>query len=157
MVDCARLLKDDPAVREATARVQARCRELYSYLANNMDNLTNFGWRHRHGLPISSSRAEGCAAFERQFAHACPLVKVNPLQARRFAQSKGARAKTDAVDARMLAQMGAALDLAPQQPLTESMRDLKELQIARSALVKDQTRLSQPAANPDGQLRRDTK
>jgi len=60
MVDCARLSKDDPAVRDATARVQARCRELYSYLANNMDNLTNHGWRHRNGLPISSSRAEGC-------------------------------------------------------------------------------------------------
>ena len=43
------------------------------------------------------------AAFEVRFASRYPLVKVNPLQARRFAQSKGARAKgarakTDAVD-----------------------------------------------------------
>lgn len=37
-----------------------RCRDLYSYLANNMDNLTNYGQRHRRGHPISSSRAEGC-------------------------------------------------------------------------------------------------
>ena len=35
-----------------------------------------------------------------------PLVKVNPLQARRFAEACGTRAKTDAVDARMLARMG---------------------------------------------------
>ena len=66
---------------------------------------------------------------------------MNPLQARRFAQSAGSRAKTDAVDARMLAQMGAALDLAPKAPMSESLRELKELQIARQALIKDQTRL----------------
>ena len=71
-----------------------------------------------------------------------PLVNVNPLQARRFAQSKGTRAKTDAVDARMLAQMGAALDLVPQLPMSETMRELKELQVARQALIKDRTRLA---------------
>ena len=41
-----------------------------------------------------------------------PLVKVNPLQARRFAEACGTRAKTDAVDAHMLARMGAQLDLS---------------------------------------------
>lgn len=71
-----------------------------------------------------------------------PLVKVNPLQARRLAQSKGTRAKTDAVDARMLAQMAAALELVPQAPMTETLRELKELQIARQALIKDRTRLA---------------
>ena len=35
-----------------------------------------------------------------------PLVRVNPLQARRFAQAIGQRAKTDAVDARMLGADG---------------------------------------------------
>lgn len=37
------------------------------------------------------------AALERGFAGVLPLVKVNPLQARRFAQARGTRAKTDAV------------------------------------------------------------
>lgn len=81
------------------------------------------------------------AAFEMRFATLYPLVKVNPLQARRFAQSKGARAKTDAVDARMLAQMGAAFDLEPSAPISQNMRDLKEMQIARVALITDRTRL----------------
>ena len=81
------------------------------------------------------------AALERRFGGELPLVKVNPLQARRFAQSKGTRVKTDAVDAQMLAQMGAALDLAPQEPISETMRELKELQVARQALVKDRARL----------------
>ena len=40
------------------------------------------------------------AAFEAWFAGKLPLCKVNPLQARRFAQSKGTRSKTDAVPSR---------------------------------------------------------
>ena len=40
------------------------------------------------------------AAFEARFAGELPLCKVNPLQARRFAQSTGTRAKTDAVPSR---------------------------------------------------------
>lgn len=60
MVDRAQLTTDDRAVSEAADRVQARCRDLYSYLANNMDNLTDYGRRYRTGLPISSSRAGGC-------------------------------------------------------------------------------------------------
>jgi len=41
--------------------------------------------------------------FERRLGEAAlPLAKVNPLQARRFAQAAGAHAKTDAIDAAML-------------------------------------------------------
>lgn len=75
------------------------------------------------------------AAFEKCFSGRLPLVKVNPLQARRVAQAKGTRAKTDKVDARVLAAMGAALALEPDRSLPQSQRVLKELQIARMALV----------------------
>uniref|UniRef100_UPI003531B19D IS110 family transposase n=1 Tax=Pararhizobium sp. IMCC3301 TaxID=3067904 RepID=UPI003531B19D len=51
------------------------------------------------------------------------------------------RVKTDAVDARMLARMGSALELVPDAPAAEDQNNLKELQIARTALVKDRTRL----------------
>ena len=37
------------------------------------------------------------SGLERALGAHLPLVKVNPLQARRFAQAKGLRAKTDAV------------------------------------------------------------
>lgn len=59
-IDSGRVITEDAAVRAAAARVEARCRELYIYLANNWDALTNYGWRHRNGFSISSSRAEGC-------------------------------------------------------------------------------------------------
>lgn len=68
-----------------------------------------------------------------------PLCKVNPLQARRFAQSTGTRAKTDRVDAMILARMGVALapDITPAP--SKIMNDLKVLYVARQALVKDRT------------------
>ena len=41
-------------------------------------------------------------AFEVALGEKFPLVKVNPLQARRFAEAYGTRAKTDAVPSRRL-------------------------------------------------------
>lgn len=80
-----------------------------------------------------------------------PFIKVNPKQARRFAQAIGRLAKTDSVDARTLARMGVVLDLAPQDVEGEDVHDLRELLTARRALVKDQvaakTRLA-TALNP---------
>ncbi|GMM62568.1 IS110 family transposase [Novosphingobium pituita] len=60
-----------------------------------------------------------------------PFIKVNPKQARRFAQAIGRLAKTDSVDARMLARMGVVLDLAPQGIEGEDIHDLRELLTAR--------------------------
>ena len=67
-----------------------------------------------------------------------PLYAINPFQVRSFARSLGRRAKTDAVDARMLATMAAAIeDLRPAQARSEGQRDLAELQQIREALLKD--------------------
>ncbi len=59
-IDCNRLCAETKDLREAARRVKARCQELYSYLSNNFDALANYGHRYRNGLPVSSSRAEGC-------------------------------------------------------------------------------------------------
>ena len=66
-----------------------------------------------------------------------PYVKVNPRQARRFAEATGKLAKTDRVDAAMLAKMGAVLDLIAQEPKPEKINILRELLTARRALTKD--------------------
>ena len=64
-------------------------------------------------------------SFERTFSGKLPLVKVNPLQARRFAQACGTRVKTDAVDARILANMGSALALEPDSLLAKNNTNSK--------------------------------
>ena len=51
----------------------------------------------------------------------------------------GQEAKTDAVDARVLATMGAAVELRRVEVLPQARRDLDELQTARDGLVKDRT------------------
>jgi transposase len=66
-----------------------------------------------------------------------PLVKVNPRQARRFAQATGKLAKTDRCDALMLARMSRALDLEPRARASQTVEAMKELVNARDALVKD--------------------
>jgi transposase len=79
--------------------------------------------------------------LERALGAHLPLVKVNPLQARRFAQAQGVRAKTDAVDAKMLAVMGDAFGLGPMKPISETQHVLKELRAFRSGLITDRTRI----------------
>lgn len=68
-----------------------------------------------------------------------PLCKVNPRQARRFAEACGELSKTDRIDAEVLARMGQALDLAPRPVADEQMACLQELLAARRALVRDRT------------------
>lgn len=77
-------------------------------------------------------------AFERTLgSRGLPMVKVNPRQARRFAEAIGRRAKTDRVDAAMLARLGALLE-PPVRPMTGAVLDqMKELHVARGALIKD--------------------
>jgi transposase len=78
-------------------------------------------------------------------------VKVNPRSSRRFAEATGALAKTDRIDAAILARMGAVLDLEGRPAKTETLHDLRELGVARQALVKDRiaaTNREQIAVNP---------
>lgn len=87
-------------------------------------------------------------AFERALSAAgLPLVKVNPRQARRFAEATGKLAKTDRLDAAMLARMGALLQLQARPARSDILNELKDLHAARDALVKDKTAAKNRARN----------
>ena len=75
-----------------------------------------------------------------------PFVKVNPRQARRFAEATGKLAKTDRLDAAILARMGALLELEARPARSELLFELKELYVAREALVKDRRGSPMPAS-----------
>lgn len=75
-----------------------------------------------------------------------PFKRVNPMMARHFAKAFGHRAKTDALDARMLAELGAAFrpeaDPAPsatREQLTALMRRRDQL-VAMRAMEKTRLR-----------------
>ena len=87
-------------------------------------------------------------AFERRLAdEGLPLVKVNPCRARRFAEATGKLAKTDRLDAAMLARMGALLQLEARPVRSPILNDLKDLHMAREALVKNRTATKNRAKN----------
>ncbi|SPJ25845.1 IS110 family transposase [Palleronia abyssalis] len=67
------------------------------------------------------------------------FAKVDPRQARRFAEAIGRVAKTDRLDAEMLARMGAALQLEPTVAQPEVVADLRDLLVFRRGLIKDRT------------------
>ena len=105
---------------------------------------------------------ESTGAYHRPFELALeadfPLVKVNPLQARRFAEARGTRAKTDRADARSLAAMGKAFDLAAAPPKSKNQRLLRDLHSARSRTMCERVRLLTRLSQLDVPLlRRQTK
>lgn len=87
---------------------------------------------------------EASGAYHRDLEHSLArqnltFAKVNPRQARRFAEAIGQVAKTDKVDAAVLARMGVALQLEPTSALPEHVSELQDLLVFRRGLIKDRT------------------
>ena len=70
------------------------------------------------------------------------VAVVNPLRSRLFAEAIGTRAKTDRVDAKMLAILGDALGPQAMPPASETLEALQELVHARNAATAERTALS---------------
>ena len=97
-------------------------------------------------LPVTGVVMEATAKYHRlahkQLSAAGFEVSVaNPLRARLFAEAAGMLAKTDRVDAMMLARMGAALGLEATPPAPEAIEALAELVRARRAATAEKTAL----------------
>ena len=103
-------------------------------------SLTRFAKSVRDGFVIfeASGGYERCVAEALARAGA-PYARVNPRQAREFARAMGKLAKTDRVDAQILALMGRALNPArtmPDDPDTARLADL----VARRGVLVGQIR-----------------
>lgn len=87
------------------------------------------GKLHRHAQRTLSAAGYGVAV-------------VNPLRSRLFAEAIGTLAKTDAVDARMLALMGESLRPGATPPAPAGLEALQELVGARQAAGAEATALA---------------
>jgi transposase len=78
-----------------------------------------------------------------------PVVRINPRQARAFAQAMGCQAKTDALDAMLLARQAQVIEGAEYQPQTAQALALQELVKRRTQTVAqrddERRRLAQAA------------
>ena len=107
-------------------------------------------WLSPHALRLVVLEATGGyeqAALDALHAAGLPMVRLNPRQARDFAKATGQLAKTDTLDARVLAQMAAVLELLRYQPAEPWRRQLAQYRQRRAHLVmllqQERQRLSQ--------------
>jgi len=109
------------------------------------------GWRHllrrldRHAVALTVMEATSKyhrAAHRHLDAAGIRVAVVNPLRARLFAEACGVLAKTDAIDARMLALMGAQLELAVTPLPSQSAEALDELTRARASAIDERVALN---------------
>ncbi len=70
------------------------------------------------------------------------VAVVNPLRSRLFAEAIGTRAKTDRVDAKMLAILGETIAPRATPPAPEALEALQELVHARNAATTERTALT---------------
>jgi transposase len=92
------------------------------------------------------------------FAAGLPVAVVDPYRVRAFAKAQGLFAKTDRLDARVLAQFGPVMNPAVRAPAPQVLEELGELVTARDGAVAEQTMLkNQSAAASTAFLRRQLK
>ena len=102
--------------------------------------------RRLAGLPVVLIVMEATGKLHRE-AHrnlndsGFAVAVVNPLRSRLFAKAMGQLAKTDKVDARMLALMGAMLEPKAKPPAPEALESFQELVRGRDAFVRERTAL----------------
>jgi transposase len=75
------------------------------------------------------------------YASGIPAAVVDPYRVRMFAKAQGIFAKTDRLDARVLAQFAAVMAPAGRPPAPELMQELAELVRARDSAVAEKTSL----------------
>jgi transposase len=96
------------------------------------------------GRPVVRLVYEATGPYHRAFEQAMgeaglPLCKVSPRQAKRFGEVIGHLAKTDRMDAAMLARFGALVEPEVRAAPSRILSDLRDLHVARTALIKDRT------------------
>jgi hypothetical protein len=64
-------------------------------------------------------------------AKGLPVVVISPLKVRRYAGAIGQLAKTDAIDARLIAQFGAAVKPVADAPTDPQARKIKDLMVRK--------------------------
>lgn len=81
------------------------------------------------------------------------LAVVNPRQVRAFAKATGRLAKTDAIDALVIAQFGLAIDPQVRQMADEPTRELHAMLVRRSQLIAMRTQERNRLALAFGSMR----
>jgi transposase len=88
---------------------------------------------------------EATGGYERRVAEACaakelPLLIVQPMKVRQFARAEGLMAKTDKIDAHLIARFGKLMGLKPRPLPDEKVRKVRDLLARKRQLNEQRTR-----------------
>lgn len=101
-------------------------------------------WMRRFDLALVAIEATGKwhrLLHRSLYASAIPVSVIDPYRVRAFAKAQGVLAKTDRLDARVLAQFAAVMAPTVRAPAPEAMQELAELVCARDSAVAEETAL----------------
>lgn len=130
-VDIAKHWIDTYNLESGTAsRIGMTAKSLKAFAAGCTDTLVVFEASGGYERPLAEALAAAGMAYAR----------INPRQAREFARATGRLAKTDQVDACVLAVMGRALALSPTPPPDPARTRLAALVARREDLVDQAAR-----------------
>ncbi len=95
-------------------------------------------------LGVTRIVTEATGRYEHEFVFACdkarlPVIVVNPIKTRRYAQAVGVLAKTDKIDAALIAEFAANLRPERKALPDKQSRLIKDLLIRRAQLLEIQT------------------
>lgn len=95
--------------------------------------------RRLESVPVGRVLLEATGGYEQAILHALaehwPVVRIAPHRARAFATAMGTLAKTDPIDAALLARLAEVVDAAPVQPTSAAQQQLQALVRRREQLV----------------------
>jgi len=85
---------------------------------------------------------EATGGYERHIVEACaarslPVIIVQPIKVRQFARAEGLMAKTDKIDAYLIARFGKVMELTPRPMPNKKVRKVRDL-LARKRQLNDQ-------------------
>lgn len=94
---------------------------------------------------LSRVVVEATGRYERHVVETCtakslPVIIVQPIKVRQFARAEGLMAKTDKIDAYLIARFGKIMDLAPRPLPDKKVRRVRDLLARRRQLIEQRTR-----------------
>lgn len=96
--------------------------------------------RHVARVLIEATGGYERLAVESLAEHDLPVVVVQPIQIRQFAKAQGVLAKTDKLDAKIIAQFGAVMQPEVKPLAGRNVREVRDLLARRRQLMEARTR-----------------
>jgi transposase len=94
---------------------------------------------------LSRVIVEATGGYERHLVEACaakslPVAIVQPIKVRQFARAEGVMAKTDKIDAYLIARFGKVMAIEPRSLPDRKVRQVRDLLARRRQLMEQRTR-----------------